>query len=113
MLGGFVLTAMFEPDDCVPSEGHEVAKQKAIGRFDFVLVAFCFLRVARPDGVTSKRKRHILSAPVVAAAPFLGARTLRLGRLAVIEKEAWVAFKRVEDGTVRENPRCPYQMPGP
>ena len=59
-------------------------------------------------------KRHILAAPVVTAtAPLLRAGPLGLGRLAVVEKEAGIAFERAEVGLVREDERGADEGAGP
>src|SRR5262245_61712846 len=59
-------------------------------------------------------QRHVASAPVIAtAAPFFCSRSIRLGRLAVVEEETWIALKRIEISAVRKNERCADEIAGP
>src|SRR2546426_3077396 len=101
MLRGFVLAAVFEADEGVFSERHQVREQKAIGGFYLVQFVLGLLGAPRAGGVACKRQRHVLPAPVIAAAaPFLSARALGLRGVAIVEKEARVAFEGAEDGAI-------------
>src|SRR2546429_8565738 len=94
MLGGLVLPAMFEADERVFAEWHQIRQQKAVSGLDFIVVVFRFLRVASAGGVAGERERHVLAAPIIAAAaPFFGAGALGLRALAVIKEKSRVAFQ--------------------
>src|SRR5713226_9797904 len=71
MFSGLVFTPVLEPDHGIASEGHQVGKEKSIGRFDFVLFILRFRLVARAGGMPCKWERHILTTSIIpAAAPF-------------------------------------------
>src|SRR6266849_5075569 len=101
MFGRLVFAAVFEADDGVSPERHEVGQQKSVRRFDLVLVISRFQLIARAHGMAGKRQRHVLSSPIIAApAPFLGAGAVSLRREAVVEEEPWITLKRVQRGAI-------------
>ena len=105
MLGGFILSAVFEADHGVFSEGHQVGQQESISRLDFVFLVLRLFLVARAQRMAGERQRHVQSTPVIpSSAPFLGAGAISLRRLAVIEEKARVTFQRVEIGAIGKNP---------
>src|SRR5438876_4913605 len=54
--------------------------------------------------MTREGQAHISTSPVITStSPFLRPSSLRLGRFAVVEDEARVAFQRVEHGVVGED----------
>src|SRR5438876_2218343 len=111
MLGGLVFAAVFEPDERAFAKGHQVGEQKAVGRFNFVLIVLRLALIARADRVTGKGQAHIASSPVISTtAPLFRAGAVGLRRLAVVKKEARVAFERVQHGVMGKNPRCPDEV---
>ena len=114
MLGGVVHAAVFEADDGVAAERHQVGQEEPVGGLDLVLLVLGLLGAARADGMAGEGQGHVLAAPIIAAAaPFLGAGAVGLRRLAVVEEEPRVAFQRVEHGPVGEDPRGADEMSGP
>ena len=90
---GFVVPAMFQVNDCLLSEGHQVGEQKAIGGLDLVFFVYGKLCAACAHRMADEGQGHVQTAPIVpTAAPLFGARTLRLRRKAVIEEEPRIAF---------------------
>src|SRR5436190_6879930 len=114
MLRGFVLAAVLETDERVLAEWHHIAEKETIGGFDFVFLAFGLGGFARAGGMANERKRHVLAAPIVAAAaPFFGASALGLRGLAVVEEKSRVTFESVENRAVGENPGRAHELTGP
>ena len=105
MLGGFILSTVFEADHGVFSERHQVGQQESISRLNFVFFILRLFLVARAHRMAGERQRHVTSTPVIpAATPFLGAGAISLRRLAVIEEKTRVTFQRVEVGAIGKNP---------
>src|ERR1035441_5499115 len=83
VFGGSIQAAVFEADDGVPAEGHEVGQEKPVSGFYLVLLVLCLLGTARAGGMAGEWQRHVLAAPIISTpAPFLGARSeeRRLGQ---------------------------------
>src|ERR1035441_402638 len=105
---------MFEADYGIPAERHKVCQEKPVSGFYLVLLVLRLLGAARAGGMPGEGQRHVLAAPIISApAPFLGAGTLRLRRLAVVEEEPGIAFQRAEHRAVGEYPGSAHQMTGP
>ena len=56
MFGRLVFAAVFEADDRVSPERHEVGQQKSVRRFDLVLVISRFQLIARAHRMARKRQ---------------------------------------------------------
>src|SRR5438876_12285280 len=96
VLGGLILSAVFQPDEGVFSKGHQIAEQEPVGRFDLVLLILCFFGVARAGRMAGKGPAHILAVPIISsAAPFLRAGALGLPSLVVIKESARFRFAGV------------------
>src|SRR5260370_39167414 len=99
-----VFAAVFEADDRVFAERHQVRQQETIRGVDFVLLALCRLQSRRAHWMAGERQGHVPTAPVItAAAPFLRARALGLRRKAVVEEEARVSLERSKFIAMSEN----------
>src|SRR5262249_698417 len=69
-----------------------------------VVSALHRVRARRTDGMARERQGHRLAAPVVAASgPLLGPGAVSLGRRAVVEEEAWIAFQGREHRAIGED----------
>src|SRR6266571_1689640 len=114
MFDRLVFSAVFEADDRVSPERHEVGQQKSVRRFDLVLVISRFRLAARAHRMARKRQRHVLSPPIIAApAPLLGAGAVSLRREAVVEEEPRITLKRVQRGPIGKHPGIADEMAGP
>src|SRR5437867_46863 len=97
MFGGLILSAVFQPDQCIAAKRHQIGKQEAICRFNLILVIPGLLLILRADGMTGKWECHGGAAPVVSAsAPLLRSGALCLRRETIVEKESWITLQRRE-----------------
>src|SRR5271154_7172645 len=105
---------MFEVNDRMLSEWHQVGEQEAIGGLDLVFFVHSKLCATCPHRMADEGQSHVQTAPVVAtAAPFFGPSTLRLRRKAVVEEEPRIALKGSQVRMVREDKRCAGKVPRP
>ena len=106
MLGRFVRPAVFQPDQCILAERHQIGQKKPISGFNLVLIAHGRLCIPGAHGMTGQWQRHIHSTPIVStASPLFRARAVRLRGLTIVEEESWIALERVQYGIVQEYER--------
>ena len=107
-----VLSTVFEADQGVLAERHEIGQEKAISRLDHVFFVLRRAWAGGARGVSYEGEGHVAFAPVIAAAaPFLRASALGLRGQAVVEEKSRVSFERGEFCAMGENPGIPYEMP--
>src|SRR5439155_1139822 len=94
VLGGLILAAVLELNASVISERHQVSEQKAIGRFNFVLIAFGLLFVSRAGWMSCKRQGHVEAAPIITPpTPFFRSGPLPLRSFAIIKEKTRITFQ--------------------
>src|ERR1700691_2934359 len=105
---------MFEVNDRMLSEWHQVGEQETIGGLDLVFFVHSKLYATCAHRMAYEGQSHVQTAPIVpTAAPFFGPGTLRLRGKAVIEEEPRIAFKGSQVRMVREDERCAGKVPRP
>src|SRR5260370_40910553 len=68
VLRRFIRAAVFETNESILSEWHQVGEQKTIGRLDLVVGAHGLLGTLGAYRMPGERKRHVQTAPIVSTA---------------------------------------------
>src|SRR5215510_15378208 len=91
-----ICSAVLEMNPSVLTEGHQVGEQKPVSGMNLVFRSQGLARPSCAHGMAGKWECHVEATPIVStSAPLLGADTICLRRLTVIEEVAGVAFQRV------------------
>src|SRR5947207_3714111 len=105
---------MFQTNEGVFVEGHQVGQQETVSRFNLVELALGFLRIAGADRMSGKSQCHIFSPPIISpATPLFSPGPLSLRCAADFKEQARIPLHRGENRVVGKNEGSADKTPRP